>query len=152
MASTIVYTGNEFKIALKKWADSTAEKLDALARQVAQEVAQNVVEDTPVDTGFLRSSWQPSLNEPNFNSAPRPPLPGRVPHSGAVFDSSQAQITIAAVVKDFKAGDVFYMTNGANYGLFVEFGTSKMAGRFFVTANMKKIPQIVNRLAKELQL
>lgn len=121
--------GRTFNLELKKWAGDFAGDMDALARQTCLTISENVVKSTPVDTGFLRGSWQPSLNAPVVG---------------------EGVATIGAVASQVKAGDIYWMTNGAQYAPFVEFGTSRMAGRFYVTDNMKKAPSVVSKLAKEL--
>jgi hypothetical protein len=42
------------------------------------------------------------------------------------------------------------MTNNAEYGPYVEFGTRRMRGRFFVTRNVKRAKSVVTKLMKEL--
>lgn len=127
-----------FQAELNKWANGVEGDLEALARQVCMELSERVVISTPVDTGFLRSSWQPSLNSPEKGKGS---IGGSV---GAVTAH------IGAVVSDLKVGDIYWMTNNAKYAPFVEFGTAKMAGRFYVTDNMKKFPAIVAQVAAEL--
>ncbi len=128
-------TGRDFTIQLDQWAKRFAGDMDALARQVCQEIANNVVTDTPVDTGFLRSSWQPSIGAPASSNG---------------NNNGNPITTVAAVAQGVRAGDVFYMINNAEYAPHVEFGTSKMAGRFFLTRNVKRAPSVVAKLAQEL--
>lgn len=125
--------GATFKADLSKWATKFSLDMDALARQTAQEVSLGVVSDTPVDTGFLRGSWQPSLKAPVVAKG--------VGNPGAL---------IGVVVADMKAGDTYWMTNNAKYAEFVEFGTSRMAGRFFTTNNVTRFPDIAARVARSL--
>jgi hypothetical protein len=49
-----------------------------------------------------------------------------------------------------KAGDVYYMTNGANYARHVEYGTSRMAGRFYTTDVVSQWSRIVDKVARDL--
>lgn len=133
-------SGREFVIQVRGWEKATAEKLDALARQATQQIAENIVRSTPVDTGFLRGSWQPSLSKPEAARG-KPDLTG-----------ARVAADIGLVCSGMKAGDVFYLTNNAAYGAYVEFGTSKMAGRFFVTSNVKRADAVVRKVAKELGL
>lgn len=133
-------SGRQFNLRIRGWAKSTTEKLDALARQSCQQIAENVVLSTPFDTGFLRGSWQPSLHKP-------------VAAKGSPDKSGMGVISsIGLTVSGMKAGDIFFLTNNAAYGPYVEFGTSKMAGRFFVTTNVKKASAVVRQVAKELKL
>lgn len=126
--------GRTFNAQVRDWAAKFPDKMDALARQTAQEVSQRVVTATPVDTGFLRGSWQPSIGRPG------PATPG------------DASAKVALTISGMRAGDMFYMTNGAKYAKFVEFGTSKMAPRYYVTDNVKRWPVIVRKVAKDIGL
>jgi len=132
-----------FKMHLTDYANKLGVSMDALARQTAQQLSENVVTDTPVDTGFLRSSWQPSLN-------------GITAGQGTAISgpaaASKVAATVGIVAADMKAGDTYYLTNNAEYALHVEFGTSKMAGRFMVTSNMKNAQNVVAKIVKELAL
>lgn len=134
--------GAQFKASIKDWATKFPQKMDALARQTAYSVSELVVMGTPVDTGFLRSSWQPSIGAPK---------PGQ---GQAVGEASlgAAMSQIGLTIPQLKAGEHFYMTNNAKYAEFVEFGTTKMAGRFYVTDNVKRWPQIVAKVARSLEM
>jgi HK97 gp10 family phage protein len=124
--------GREFNLQLSKWASQFKGDMDALARQTCQEIAVKVVKDTPVDTGFLRSSWQPSIGAP------------------ATSTGGNADTKVSIVAASVKAGDIFWMTNNAEYAPYVEFGTRRMRGRFFVTRNVKRAKSVVTKLMKEL--
>lgn len=99
--------------------DAMVEKLKGRVKQYCvefiQDINEQVVEATPVKTGFLRNSWYAGLND-------EPSGPGG---TGGVA-------TLTAVAGDLKLGDVYYAVNGASYAVFVEYGTSKMRPRAFV--------------------
>lgn len=131
-----------FQANLKQWAQKFSVSMDALARQTCQEVSSLVVNGTPVDTGFLRSSWQPSIGEPITTEG-----------------NGDAVSTVALVCADVKAGDTYWMTNNAAYARRIEYGfvgqdslgrTYNQRGRFMVTSAMEKAQQVVEDLAKEL--
>lgn len=132
-------TGRQFNADLGAWARKAGDKMDALARQTAQEVSFQVVNKTPVDTGFLRSSWQPAIGGPK-------------PSNGAPGAQSKPIGEIGLVAAGLKAGEMYWMTNGAKYASFVEFGTSRMAGRFMVTDTVSRWGQIVERVARDLKM
>ena len=132
--------GGVFKLSLQKWAGGVKDKLEAIARQSCMELAERVVNATPVDTGFLRGSWQPSIGGP------------------ASF-GAQAE-TIAAVVSGLKLGEVFMMRNNAVYAMRIEYGfvgTDSLGrhynqqGRYFVTQNVAAWPTIVADMAEQLK-
>lgn len=132
-------TGRTFAAELRDWASRFPERMDALARQTSQEVSERVILATPVDTGFLRSSWQPSIGSPEAGK-------------GGAGQQDAAQAKVAMVISDMEAGDLYFLTNNAAYAEHVEFGTSKMDGRFFVTDNVKRWPVVVESVAKDLGL
>jgi hypothetical protein len=138
--------GREFKAKLGAWAAKAGEQLDGLARQSIQQMCFQVVADTPVDTGFLRSSWQPSLGTPKAGAGQEFGMGG----SGASAAAAKALASIGVTITDMKLGEKFVLSNNANYALHVEFGTTKMNGRFMVTDNAKRWPQIVSKTANEL--
>lgn len=127
-----------FRASIAAWEKSAAADLEALARQVCFEVAERVIDRTPVDVGNLRGSWQPSIGEP---AAPQP-----------MNDPAGAQVmqAVIAAVAGIKLGDTFYLLNHTAYGPHVEFGTSKMKGRFFVTDTAAEFPAIANDMATQL--
>lgn len=130
-----------FKAQIDAWLNKQPQKLDGFARQVCFEMAERVVDATPVDTGFLRGSWQPSIGEPSLDHQ------GKTDKAGAA-----AQAAVALVIPQVKAGDRFYMMNNAAYARPVEYGTSKMAGRYYVTDTVKKWQSVVDQVAAELGL
>lgn len=131
--------GKTFTAELNAWARKVPGAMDALARQVSQQMSENVIASTPVDTGFLRSSWQPSFGQPAAGQ-------------GAAGAQDKALTAVTMTVAGMKAGEVYYLTNNAEYAEHVEFGTTKMAGRFYVTDNVKRWPQVVASVTKDLGL
>jgi hypothetical protein len=141
--------GKQFKATLGAWALKAGDKLDALARQSALQLSEDVVKATPVDTGFLRGSWQPSIGAPAGGG-------GALDASGA---AAQASVTLA--VQGIKRGDRFFLINNARYAMRLEYGfvgqdslgrTYNQTGRFFVGNAVKRWPRIVARVAQELKL
>ena len=129
--------GTQFNASLRDWAKRFAGSVDALARQTCQQLASDVKDDTPVDTGTLKAAWQPALNTPQVSGE---------------GENGSAPVEISAVISGMRAGDKFWMTNNIKYGPYVEFGTSKMAGRFFVTRNVKRFNDVVKTVSRDLGL
>lgn len=129
-----------FRAQIANWNRRTKEELDAIARQTSQAMGQKVVYATPVDTGFLRGSWQPSIGEPiNADGSPDP---------GGGTTVAKVAVVAAQVI----SGQTFYMMNNAKYAGFVEHGTSKMAGRHYVLGTVKQWPKVVNEVLAELKI
>lgn len=90
-----------------------------MLRKIAERMFENIVRRTPVDTGWARANWIPSINEPDVRS------PGSSPKDGESFpDASEA---IAAVVQTGRVGDVFWLTNSVPYIRALEYGHSQQA-------------------------
>ena len=137
------------RLSLAEWEGWAKEKLDALARQTSFAMAEKVVELTPVDVGFLRGSWQPSLGET-----------GKLKDEGADDPSGAAAfVEIAAIVAQMEAGDRFHMLNNAAYAMRLELGFTgedalgryyDQPGRFFVSDTVASWKSTVSRVALEL--
>lgn len=135
-----------FALSIRRYADKFKLDMDALARGVCFQLAENVVLDTPVDTGFLRGSWQPSLGAPKNAD-------------GAEAGQSRSLAELGLVISEMKAGDRFWMTNNAAYARRLEYGfvgtdslgrTYDQKGRYFVTDNIKRAPAVLAAVAKDL--
>lgn len=130
-----------FEAQINEWCERTEDRLIEVFRESAQRVTNKMAELTPVDTGFLRSSIQAGLNAP-ANTASKPN-----PGGSHTYDGGE----VSLVINNARLSDVIYCTFGANYAIFVEYGTSKMAPRAFVRQAAAQWPQIVNQVAQEAQ-
>ena len=127
-----------FRAKIDGWAKATQAQIEGIARQTCMEMAERVVKATPVDTGFLRGSWQPAIGSPKNENGKQDPT------------GAQAVAEVMTVGNAVKPGDRFYMTNNASYAGFVERGTAKMSGRFYVQGTVKQWPAVVAQVAAEL--
>ena len=95
-----------------------------------------------VDTGFLRSSAEVTLNNPVLRQEPNP-------DDSAVyaFDSGPIALTIAGA----DAGDTIFMTFTANYARAREYGARGQAPDAFVAANVARWQDIVTASALKIQ-
>lgn len=124
----------QFSAKIREWAVGVEKGLDAVCRQTAQEMAFRTISHTPVDTGFAKGSWQPSINTIKDGKGSPDKASGRV--------SAEAALVAAQV----KAGDVFYLTNNAHYIVNLEYGHSKQAPNGMVR------PVIAARLHDQLRM
>lgn len=138
-----------FMAQIGKFAQEAPEKIDALARQTVQELAKRAVEKTPVDTGFLRGSWQPSIGEPSTEHE------GKEDMGGAAV-----QAAVSVLIPEIKAGVMVYLMNNAKYARRLEYGfvgkdslgrNYNQAGRFYVTDTAKSWPAIVRDVLADLK-
>lgn len=133
--------GLSFEAQVDQWCRETEQRMLAVRNEAAQRVISVMQQNVPVDTGFLRASLQAGLNAP-ANTASQPN-----PGGSFSYDGSQVSLVIA----NASLNDVVYATYGANYAIFVEYGTSKMAPRAFVRQAAAQWPQIVDEVAREAQ-
>lgn len=140
--------GQDFKKSLAKWADKAGDQLEALARQATLRTAEIVVTATPVDTGFLRGMWQPSIGEPIKATFKAPATASKEANGAAAAAAVASRVSIT--IKDFKGGVRFYFTNGTQYARAQEYGDGNREGRFFVQSGVKRWKITVAEVAAEL--
>ncbi len=95
--------------------------LTRLMAELGKEVGRTLVEATPVDTGFARANWRPTLNVP----AGRPVT--FLDPTGAATSAR-----IAAIARSWKVGDTIYIVNNAPYIGLLNRGSSPQAPANFV--------------------
>jgi hypothetical protein len=107
-----------FSASVDDWVKETQERMDAVFKDAVQTTVEEILDRTPVDTGFLKSSFHTSLT-------------GFLPlvHRGVVRPNDvQIQMTIAQA----EAGDTIYGNFTANYAVHVEYGARGRPGRRMV--------------------
>lgn len=86
--------------------------------------------NTAVDTGLARSNWQVTKDTPASN-----PLP---------IGSAQSNIT-RALALNYEVGKQYYITNPVDYVYFLNYGSSRRAGDFFVETSIRTALSRLNR-------
>lgn len=120
MASTDIRT---LEARLDKIADRLTDGVELLMEDLITFIGIAVVITTPVDTGFARANWRPSLNI----AAPTP----------VSFLDPTGSATIArieTVAKRWRIGDTAFLTNRAPYIGKLNQGSSPQAPAGFVEA------------------
>lgn len=119
-----------FLKAVVEWTERGAtDKLLDVAREAIQAMNAEIVQNTPVDTGFLRSSYFASLNE----------IPSGPAGAGTV--------AINVPLTELKVGDVYYLGNTAVYARRVEMGFvgTDSLGRYYNQVGRFWIANVVDR-------
>lgn len=116
---------------LDRAAQRTRRDSEAMVRKIAERVFENIVRRTPVDTGWARANWVPSINEIDARS------PGPGPKDGEPVPAPDPGI-ISAVVQQGKIGDVFWLTNAVPYIRSLEYGHSKQAPAGMVRLSLEE--------------
>lgn len=127
----------EFIVSIEKFIKQAGEDLDEFTREFPQDLTKAIIEDTPVDTGFLRGSWTAAIDAPDLS------------HQGQI--GTDPSTRIALNLRRAKAGDTIYITNTAKYGPYVEFGTAFIAPRAFVRNNVAKADMIAKNTLKRIK-
>ena len=94
---------------------------------VASSIGAVLVPATPVDTGFARANWRPSLN-----------VPAEVPITFLDPTGSATIAKIAIVAARYRPGDVFFLVNNAKYIHALNQGTSPQAPPGFVQKSAQR--------------
>lgn len=122
-----------FTAQIKAFADKSKEKVEAVIKQSAQEVfsiAQTPKAQggrMPVDTGFLRNSLIAQLN-------------------GATVSGGADAYTLA--IAGAESGDTIFAGWTANYARYMEYGTSRTPGNFYMLSAAQQWQAIVKRNAE----
>jgi len=117
----------KFTADIDAFVKKAGKRLDAFLQTFTFDLYLDIVEGTPVDTGFLRSNWIPSLDSPTKANV------------GAA--GGQPNLTYASVaISQAKFGQSVYLSNNASYAAHVEYGTSRMRGRAMVRTALARIP------------
>lgn len=121
-------------------------RMEALARQSIQGTCEQVVQNSPVLTGFFRGNWQPSINRaPNIQGDGLPSED--LVDADKLADKSLAQLTL--MIAQFKLGQIFWFVNNTKYGPRLEYG---FTGRFFVRNALSKWGVTVRKAAVDLRM
>lgn len=106
---------------LARVADRLTESVEGLITDIGEEIGRELLPATPVDTGFARANWRPSIN-----------FPSDTPVS-FLDPSGQATISrIISVAKRFRVGDTIFITNRIDYIDQLNRGSSPQAPPGFV--------------------
>ncbi len=103
--------------------------------KITLDVTANLVETTPVDTGWARANWVPSIGQPALRDLPSTRPDDAQVVAGAVAEQQTAKAGILGYA--LKMGRVF-VTNNVPYILDLNDGSSKKAPVGFVQRAIAK--------------
>lgn len=111
---------------LNRVASRLTEGLERVVAEVTEEIGRELVPATPVDTGFARGNWRPSLNAPATV-----PVTNNDPTGAATI----ARIT--TVARQYRVGDTVYITSNIPYIERLNEGSSPQAPAGFVQKSVR---------------
>ncbi len=135
-----------FSAAVDDWAKETQDRLERIWKESTQRVHAEIVDNLSggvvnVQTGFLRASDRASTES-------MPPIEsGARPKEGASYPHDFGQIT--AVISGAHIPQTIWVGWVAEYGPYLEFGTSKIAPRGFVRLAVAQWDTIVSQVVAE---
>lgn len=107
-----------------------------VTQKVTLDVTANLIETTPVDTGWARANWVPSVGKVFAGPGGKPDRPTR--EALVVGAEGQQQSSIAGIASyDIKQGSVF-VSNNVGYIEDLNSGTSSKAPAAFVQSAIDK--------------
>lgn len=122
---------SSFSASVDSWVRETQQRMDAVIKTAAQSVVEDVIQRTPVDTGYLRASFSVTMNAP-------------LPMRGKQGDGYRAPAYVL-VISGMTPGQSLFGTFVANYAAHVEYGARGRVGRGMVRLAALAWPQHVNR-------
>lgn len=130
---------SEFDVAAKKFMKQVEQDAVIVQKSLAVNLFTRIVQRTPVDTGNARSNWNIATGAPVFDVVERKFDPAAAPAA-----SQGVAMQKAFKLKTPKTGQTIWITNGADYIGFLEFGTSRMAPFAMVQLSVQEITQAIS--------
>jgi hypothetical protein len=133
-----------FSAAVDAWVRATKERIEAVFHIATEDLAEEVVAKAPIDTGFLRHSFQASGTQMPLIRADAKPA------EGAKYPADAGPINL--VISNVPLGETVYLGFVAAYALRIEYGfvgqdalgrTYNQAGRGMVRLAAQNWPWIV---------
>ncbi len=132
-------SANKFEDAVRKWAQHTGRSLEHVATASFLDVASGVIQDTPVDKGYLRANWRVGIDAPATGQL------DIVDPSGQM-----AQADLAAKAPNI-FGRLVYFTNNLPYARRIEYEgySSVKAPQGMLRININRFTDAVERAIRE---
>lgn len=120
--------------------------LEQAMRRVQLRCYQALTLVSPVDTGFFRAGYSPSIGAPDRSSPSTPPAAAEAARTQAasLLSSHGQAAEILASVYTLSQGPIF-IVNNVTYGVFLNQGSSAQAPAMFVEAAIATAVQAASR-------
>lgn len=150
--------GEQFTADLESMVVGAQGRMEALARQAIQATCEQVVQNSPVLTGFFRGNWQPSINRPPQSQSEGTPSENTI-DADKLADKSVRDLSL--IIAQFKIGQVFWFVNNTAYGPRLEYGFTgrdslgreiHQKGRFFIRNALARWGTTVRKAAIDLRM
>ena len=132
-------TNLNFGAQVDAWVMATKERAEAVFRESTKRTVSIAQAAVPVDTGFLRASIRASTSAMPTLSAARP--------SSGSFPNGAGDVVLT--IAGAQLGQTIFVGYTANYAIYVEYGTSRMAPRGFVARAAQQWQATVNAVTAD---
>ena len=129
-----------FSASVDAWVMESKRRMMAVFQTALQYTVEEVIDRTPVDTGFLRASFKGS------DAGFAPVTQGR-----GIAGGGYSVQPYALVIAGLDDGDTFYGNFTANYAVYVENGSRGRAGRHMVKLAAQNWQVNVNRAVAQIR-
>lgn len=110
-----------------------------LITQLTLQVTRELVADTPVDTGWARSNWIPSIGSPVTS-----PSGSKESRDRVIIDTSSQQEGLSRVTTSYHLPSLVFVSNNVPYISKLNNGSSRLAPSGYVqTAISKAINEVI---------
>lgn len=138
----------EFELQVDRATEEAQDRFTQFKAHVAADGASGVIEKTPVDTGNLINSWTVNAGSVSLGAGAVGGGSGVSLSEGEAEQLRQGKASSAAGAAQVaaRASDLIEIVNGAEYAVYVEEGTSRMAPRGMVSTTITELKSKYNRV------
>jgi uncharacterized protein CbrC (UPF0167 family) len=138
----------EFELSVKRETEEALDRFTQFKAQVAADGASGVIEKTPVDTGNLVNSWTVNAGSVSLGAGAVGGGSGPSLSASEADQLRQAKASSAAGAARVaaRASDLIEIVNGAEYAVYVEQGTSRVAPRGMVSTTITELRSKYDRV------
>jgi hypothetical protein len=134
----VVNNGSELAAALKEARKYTGDDFADILKKLIFDGMRNLIKISAVDSGYLRSKWQVSVNSEPSNTTTKG-------SKGATYSPAAPKVTA-----EIKAGSIVVLYNNTEYAIHLENGTPHMAAQPMVAPTYIYLEALAMQLCKIL--
>lgn len=132
---------NDFEQDINAFTLKLPNMCEKIIRGTLFDLSSAIIKGTPVDTGRLRGNWMASNAVPDTSSTTKTDKTG-----------NSTINRLDAVIKSFKLGIKFYLTNNLPYAKKIEYGGSQKAPQGMVRINIARVQRMINNNSRKQKL
>lgn len=111
---------------------------EKIIRGTLFDLTSAIIKDTPVDTGRLRGNWMASINRKRRTKTETTDSNG-----GKTIERAKA------VIKRFKMGNTYFLSNNLPYAKKIEYGGSQQSPRGMARINVARAQRMIDKYIRQ---